>query len=89
MITVNKIDFQGDELLIYYSKPEDYGKQIKQRMLVVAWKSNPEIQTMLNKLFKAVVDKYIFGEDNKEPINWTEFEAELKKYEAKEKNDGR
>ncbi|MFA6971831.1 MAG: hypothetical protein WC208_10570 [Gallionella sp.] len=85
MITVNKIDFQGDDLLIYYTKPEDYQKQIKQRMLVVAWRNNADIMGMLNKLFQAVVDRYIAKEDGKEDINWKEFETELKKYEEKNK----
>jgi ATP-dependent exoDNAse (exonuclease V) beta subunit len=85
VITVNKIDFQGDDLLIYYTKPEDYQKQIKQRMLVVAWRNNADIMGMLNKLFQAVVDRYIAKEDGKEDINWKEFETELKKYEEKNK----
>ena len=83
MITIQKIDFQGDELLIHYLKPEDQGRQIRNRMLVVAWKENPEVVVLLNRLFEVVINRYMSVEDGKEAVNWNEFIAELKKYEEK------
>lgn len=85
MITVTKIDFQGDDLFIQYRKPEDIERQIKFRMIVVAWKSNPDVMNLLNRLFNAVVTKYVTGEEDKETINWDEFLADLKRYEEKSK----
>lgn len=84
MIMITKIDFQGDDLYIQYRKPEDVEKKVKFRAMVVDWKSNKEISTLLCSLFQAVASKY-FENEPKKGSEWEEFMADLKKYEERQK----
>lgn len=83
MTTIQKIDFQGDELHIYYVEKGDKDKKIKYRSMTVNWKESPSITEAIESLFTAVVLNY-FGDSVK--FDWDKFMKDVKTYEEK-KND--
>lgn len=84
MINLTKIDFNGDELIIQYSQSGDQDKSIHNRMVMVNWKKNEELKSLLTKMFSILVENYLSAETLE--IDWSKFMEDLKKYEVK-KND--
>jgi len=82
MILVNKVDFQGDDLYVYYNQKGDSGKFIRNRVMIINWKSNEELVSFLKKIFQSIIDKYLVDLDGVK-IDWSAFMADVKKYEEK------
>jgi len=80
MIRVHKLDFQGEDLFLHYSKDGDYESHVGGRIIVVAWRRIPAIVSILTRLFEIVANKCL-PSDGSHDINWDAFVDELKKYE--------
>ena len=83
MTLVDKIDFQGDDLLIHYHVRGDSDKHIRSRVMIINWRDNVDLQELLKKMFKMVVNKYMTEDEIK--IDWDRFFADFKAYEERYK----
>ena len=84
MIVIKKIDFQGDDLFIHYNSDKDNMSSIRNRVIVVGWKDNKELNDTLKKMFENIIKRYMV---NEEEVNWEKFSKEFREYEKRQNNE--